>query len=425
MHPEAGDGSTVTGRASPAFAVPELHRVRRTIGGQARGSPRVCPVSALTVPDRTFRRTLAVQALTAPGLRDIVDLVLWVEDLDGRRVACAANHLGQVRLHPGGVHEVVAGVDPIASEDPMAFLPYDREVASPGPRSSVDNAYPYAAERVLSLFADPTRSPDLAVVHTPRHWFPQEGGHVGEHGSLDAIQSRAPLILSGAGVRRLGFVDDHARLVDVGPTLALMSGVPQAALRDATGAALDGAPLTTYLHEDGRRAPHRVVGILWDGGHCGDLLHLAEAGELPGVRRLIDAGVALRGGAVAEFPSITLTNHTTILTGLGPGRHGVLGNVFHDRATGERVVPNDASTWHRSAEWLRPGVRTVFEMVNDTVTQDGAPRTASVDEPVDRGADYSTMALVRASDSSTGAAGLDELLPDPRQSAHLRTRGAP
>ena len=134
--------------------------------------------------------------------------MLWVEDLDGRRVACAANHLGRVRLHPGGVHEVVAGVDPVASEDPMAFLPYDREVASPGPRRSVDNAYPYAAERILSLFADPTRSPDLAVVHTPRHWFPDEGGHVGEHGSLDVIQSRAPLVLSGAGVRRLGLVDE-------------------------------------------------------------------------------------------------------------------------------------------------------------------------------------------------------------------------
>ena len=45
---------------------------------------------------------------------------------------------------------------------------------------------------------------------------------------------------------------------------------------------------------------HRVVGILWDGAHCGDLLHLAEAGELPGVRRLIDAGLALR---VARSPS--------------------------------------------------------------------------------------------------------------------------
>ena len=96
--------------------------------------------------------------------------------------------------------------------------------------------------------------------------------------------------------------------------------------------------------------------------------------------------------------------------------------MFYDRATGRRVVPNDASTWHRSAEWLRPGVRTVFEMVNEGLPQGGAPRTASVDEPVDRGADYATMALIRSSESSTGAAGLGDLLPDPGSSAHLRTR---
>ena len=378
-------------------------------------------MSALPATDPPDPRSAAINALTQPGLRDIVDLVLWVEHDDGRRVACAASSLGRVRLHPGGRHEVLEGMDPVDSEDPMAFLPYDREVATPGPLTSLDNAYPYAAQRILSLFADPTRSPDLAVVHTPRHWFPDEGGHVGEHGSLDVIQSRAPLVLSGAGVRRLGFVDRHARLVDVGPTLATMAGVAEPALRDAQGAALDGAPLTSYLHDGAVGARRRVVGILWDGAHCGELLHLAEAGELPAVRRLIDHGLAVRGGAVAEFPSITLTNHTTILTGLGPGRHGVLGNVFFDRATGERVVPNDASTWHRSAEWLRPAVRTVFEMVNDAVPAGGAPRTASVDEPVDRGADYSTMGLIRASESSSGAAGLDELLPDPRASAHLRT----
>ena len=134
------------------------------------------------------------------------------------------------------------------------------------------------------------------------------------------------------------------------------------------------------------------------------------------MRRLIDAGLALRGGAVAEFPSITLTNHTTILTGLGPGRHGVLGNVFYDRATGERVVPNDASTWHRSAEWLRPAVRTVFEMVNDAVPPGDAAHRLRRRAGGPWG-DYSTMGLVRGSESSRGAAGLDELLPDPSASA--------
>jgi hypothetical protein len=375
-------------------------------------------VSADPIPpfDLVAVRERAVAVLTAPELAEIVDLVAWCEGDDAERTAVVANHRGRVRLHADGRHEVLTGADPVADEDPMAFLPYERELADPAPPNE-RNAYPYAYSRLVSLFDDPARSPDLAVVHTPRHWFPDEGGHLGEHGSLDVVQSRAPLICSGAGVPRLGFVDDHARLVDVGPTLACAAGVALDDLLDGAGRPLEGRALTDYV-TPGRR---KVVGILWDGAHCGDLLHLAEAGELPGIARLVERGVALRGGAVAHFPSITLTNHTSILTGVGPGRHGVLGNVFFDRATGERVVPNDATTWHRSSEWLRPGVRTVFELVHDAVPArlDGSPRTASVDEAIDRGSDYSTMGVIRASGSSMGAGDLDSLLPDPFASRYV------
>jgi phosphonoacetate hydrolase len=378
------------------------------------------------MPHPALRR--AVAALTAPELAPVVDLVAWVEDGRSGQVACVANHLGEARLGPGGAAQVVSGVNPLGSQDPMAFLPYEREVAGPSPASSLENAYPYAAERLLSLFADPSRSPDLAVVHTPRHFFPDEGGHAGEHGSLDVVQSRAPLLLAGAGVRHLGLVDEHAHLVDVGPTLAALAGVPEAELVDAAGNRLDGRVLHAYL--DPQERPRAVVGILWDGAPSGDLLHLAETGALPHVARLLERGTALRGGAVAQFPSVTLTNHTSILTGLGPGRHGVLGNVFYDRASGERVVPNDETTWHRSAEWLRPAARTVFEMVSsspNTVAQQGVPRTASVDEAIDRGADYSTMQLIRDSDSDsgngTGAGGLGDRLPPAADSPFLGNPG--
>ena len=361
--------------------------------------------------DRAPGRERMIAALCAPDLAPIVDLVVWVEPVDGVPTAHAASHLGRTRLHPGGRQEVLSGVDPIASQDPMAFLPYTAphgEIANACSVSSRDNAYPYAAERLLSFFADPDRSPDLAIVHTPRHYFPDEGGHVGEHGSLDVIQSRAPLVLSGAGIRRLGMLDEHARLIDVGPTLATLAGVPEADLRDARGEPLDGRPLTAYLTGD---APRAVVGILWDGAHCSDLLHLAETGELPAVARLLERGLALRGGAVAQFPSITLTNHTSILTGVGPGRHGVMGNVYFDRATGQQVVPNDETTWHRSSEWLHDSVRTVFELVPGF--------TACIDEAIDRGADYSTMALIRDSGSDSGAGGLGDLLPDAAASPFL------
>lgn len=360
-----------------------------------------------------------VAALTTPDLAAIVDLVVWAAtDEAGDRCAYAANHLGRVRLEPGGRHTVLSGIDPIASEDPMAFLPYAAELASPSPARSVDNAYPYAAERLLSFFAERDRSPDVAIVHTPRHYFPEVGGHVGEHGSLDVIQSRAPLIISGARARGGGYVDDHARLVDLGPTLAWLAGVPDAALRDGAGAPLDGRVLHEHL-VDGLPGP--VIGILWDGAHCGDLLDLAERGELPAVARLVAGGRVLRGGAVAQFPSITLTNHTSILTGVGPGRHGVMGNVYFDRASSERVVPNDNSMWHRSSDWLHPEVRTVFELVGEHVLphSGGAPRTASVDEAIDRGADYSTMQLIRNSGHAEGAGGLGDRLPDAASSPFL------
>ncbi len=359
-------------------------------------------------------RQRMVEALCAPELAPIVDLVVWVEDDE----PFGANHLGTVRFRYGGPAELVSGTNPIGSEDPLAFLPYDAELANPSPRISTQNAYPLAWQRLRSFFADPDRSPDLAIVHTPRHFFPDEGGHVGEHGSLDVIQSRAPLILSGAGIPQRGYVDAHARLVDVGPTLAFLAGVPAMDLVDADGRALDGRVLREHLEPGGTR--RHVIGMLWDGAHCGDLLHLAQTGELPGVARLIEHGLALRGGAVAEFPSITLTNHTSILTGTGPGRHGVMGNVYYDRATGERVVPNDQSTWHRSADWLRPAARTIFEMVaKHSPAGDGAIRTASIDEAIDRGADYATMALIRSSGQS-GADALDDSLPDAATSAYLR-----
>jgi phosphonoacetate hydrolase len=353
----------------------------------------------------------AVEALTAPDVAEIVDLVAWPHP---DRAVMVANTGGMARIRPDQPAEVVAGANPVANQDPMAFLPYQSELADPSP-PNVRNAYPYAAERLLSFFSDPGRSPDLVVIHTPSHYFPEAGGHRGEHGSLDVVQSRAPLLLSGPGVAANGIVNAHARLTDVGPTLAWLSGVEAPQLLDTAGDPLDGDVLETLVS----RGARWVVGVLWDGAHCADLLHLAATGELPAVERLLERGCALRGGAVAEFPSVTLTNHTSILTGVGPGRHGVLGNVFYDRETRSTVKTNDATTWHRSAEWLRPGVTTVFELVRSA---NADALTACINEPLDRGSGYSTMQLIRETGAADGATSLTSALPDPAGSAHLHNR---
>ena len=322
-------------------------------------------------PTTAALRDRALDVLLDPGLAHVVDLVCWLE----KGLVHVADSAGHVALTPEGECTLLAGRDPVADQDPF---------------SDASTAYPFAGVRLHSLFADP-RAPDLAVVHTGAHCWTDQGGHLGEHGSLNGLQSRAPLLLSGPGVAERGVVERVARTVDVGATLAHLAG--------GSYDGMDGVPVD--LVEPG--AAH-VVGLLWDGAPCAELLERAASGELPNVARLLARGCALRGGAVAEFPSVTLVNHTCALTGVGPGRHGIVNNAFFDRAIGEQVVPNSSASWHRAMDWLRPDVRTVFERLPAGTT------SACVNEPVDTGATYSTFALIR--DAGIGGTGtLATMLP--------------
>jgi hypothetical protein len=340
-------------------------------------------------------RNRAVDVLCDPALADVVDLVAWP---DGDAVV-VANAGGAARLTAAG-SEVLRGRDPVADQDPLAFGTLAEELADRSPPNE-RNSYPLAHARLTSLFAADA-APDLAVVHTGRHHWPDKGGHPGEHGSLNLVQSRAPLVLSGAGVTERGLLSASARVVDVAPTLTWLAGAPLATLADMEGRALVDLLVPGAQH---------VVGLLWDGCNSNSLYALARAGELPNVKRLLDDGCALVGGAIAEFPSVTLVNHTSALTGVGPGGHGIVNNAYFDRRSAVQVLTNNAATWHRWAEWLNPGVRTAFERVEGM--------TASVNEPVDSGATYSTFGLVRDAGSSDGAKGvMDDFLPDPTTDAH-------
>jgi predicted AlkP superfamily pyrophosphatase or phosphodiesterase len=166
---------------------------------------------------------------------------------------------------------------------------------------------------------------------------------------------------------------------------------------------LDGVAQTEFVEVG---AASYVIGLLWDGANGNSLLHLASTGELPAVARLLERGYAFAGGAVAEFPSNTLCNHTAALTGVGPGRHGIVNNCYWDRAEKRQILANESGTWHMATDLMRGGVQTVFEMV-------GGERTACVNEPVDRGAAYSTFALIRDAGHSDGAKSMGSLLPDP------------
>jgi hypothetical protein len=323
-------------------------------------------------------RERALDVLLDPALAHVVDLVCWLES----GLVHVADANGHVALAADGQVTLLAGRDPVADQDPF---------------SDDTSAYPFAAVRLHSLFEDP-RAPDLAVVHTGAHCWPERGGHPGEHGSLNGVQSRAPLLLSGVGVSARGTLERVARVVDVGATLAHLSG---GSLDDMAGAPVD-------LVVPGAR---HVVGLLWDGAQCADLLAQAASGALPNVARLLVRGCALRGGAIAEFPSVTLVNHTCALTGVGPGRHGIVNNAFYDRVLGEQVVPNSSTSWHRAMDWMRPGVRTVFERLP------AGARSACINEPVDTGATYSTFGLIRDS-GTAGTGGLAATLPAASDDPH-------
>lgn len=61
-----------------------------------------------------------------------------------------------------------------------------------------------------------------------------------------------------------------------------------------------------------------------------------ERAELPALRRMAGKG-ARADGLECSFPTVTWPNHTTLVTGVPPVKHGVLGNNYLDRKTATNV----------------------------------------------------------------------------------------
>ena len=54
-----------------------------------------------------------------------------------------------------------------------------------------------------------------------------------------------------------------------------------------------------------------------------------ERAELPTLHKLMKQGASAKG-MIASFPSVTWPSHTSLITGVEPGRHGVIGNSVWD-----------------------------------------------------------------------------------------------
>src|SRR4051794_25277846 len=62
-----------------------------------------------------------------------------------------------------------------------------------------------------------------------------------------------------------------------------------------------------------------------------------SAAEMPTIRKLAAEG-ARAASMRASDPTVTWTNHTTLVTGVSPAKHGVLANNYYDRLKGEKVT---------------------------------------------------------------------------------------
>jgi predicted AlkP superfamily pyrophosphatase or phosphodiesterase len=332
----------------------------------------------------------ALDILLDRELDPIVDMVFTHRDDTYE----ALTHDGRVAFRMGddGAPEVVKveGANPLAEQATDRFTPLAEELAHKHPHRR-DNAYPHGYEQIVQLFDSPA-APDLCVIHSAAHNWEDQGGHLGEHGSPGVVQARAPLVLGGKGVRSLGLLPRAARLVDVAPTFAALLGC---APRDDGRmlAVQDGDALVDVL--DPAERPQHVVGFLFDGTNANVLYDMVARGEAPNIARILEMGVAFGHGAMASLPTVTLANHTTIITGAHPGHHGILHNAWFDRAKGEQVITNSNATWPWAMQHLTPGIESIHDAVHRTWPD---AFTASVNEPCDTGADYSTFDFFRRGD---------------------------
>lgn len=318
------------------------------------------------------------------------------------------------RFAPGGgyEHEVVEeiGENPLGRQDPRALSTLAQELAAGRNPSDPQAAfiepanltYPFAYERLSQLFDSPN-APDLVV--NPKSYA--YGRQPGQHGALDVVQSRSPLIFSGPGARRASLIDATPRQIDIAPTIARLMGFPLIDGRDITGRTSSerGVAPDVYLRrQDGRvieevldpagGRPERVYLVLLDGQSHTELVHRLETepDSIPNLRRLISSGAMLRWGGITNFPSITWPSHNAIGTGAWCGHHDIVNPSYYLREERNTVSPQGQQ--FDTAKFLASGVETLFEAFHRVYGSwngtEGA-FTASINEPCTRGADHATL----------------------------------
>jgi len=121
------------------------------------------------------------------------------------------------------------------------------------------------------------------------------------------------------------------------------------------------------LRGAGIRLPQRSAVIFFvDGVNHEVLDDLLARGELPSVHKwFVQRGVVV-DQAVSSLPPITYAISTTMLTGMFPGHHGILGNRWFDRGTGALHDYGSARTYRAvNDDFTAP---TIYEVLADQLS---------------------------------------------------------
>lgn len=120
-----------------------------------------------------------------------------------------------------------------------------------------------------------------------------------------------------------------------------------------------------------------VCVLFFDGLSKEALDRFAARGEVPTLKaEILDRGLSV-DTAVSSIPSETYPNLAALQTGLFPGHHGIPANVWLDRRLQLREAHTNIFRVYKSAEFLTPDSRTLFEML--------PPDSVAVTTPMARG----------------------------------------
>ncbi|MCB0879802.1 MAG: alkaline phosphatase family protein [Thermoleophilia bacterium] len=297
------------------------------------------------------------------------------------------------------------GENPIPSVDGTVLNTLEQEVAAAGgtgkPVPKEKNSYPDILQRLTQLWDD-RRAPDFVYIPSPGG-DPNHPG-AGSHGIPDMVQSRAPLVIAGPGIKHGAVSDALVRHEDVAPTVADLLGVHAVQGTNASGVQRtqllkwqDGKSLTSAI--SGARqgalygAAQRAVVFAIDGLSQTVLLDEIKKGNLPNLARLVARGTLFRNGTLSEYPNVTWANHNTLVTGAAPGHSGIVNNSWYDRETQTEQLITDGGFKNvlRTGRLIDPQVETLYEAVERSFAD---ARTVAINQPSGRGADISVLDLV-------------------------------